>query len=140
MLSSFKSKIGNVYCPIHLWGFSNGVWDASKHGDPQKRVLNWSGPYFTWYIWTHALEITDWHRHRRHFEFWFWPNEKVTRIFKSALYSNKAISEINQWIQVNNFYIHIMISIFTFYPKYVHAVSDYKKRSYKTQRWILGKI
>ena len=29
------------------------------HGDPQERVLNWSGPYFTWYIWTHALEITD---------------------------------------------------------------------------------
>ena len=25
MLSSFKSKIGNVFCPIHLWGFSNGV-------------------------------------------------------------------------------------------------------------------
>ena len=22
-------------------------------------MLNWSGPYFTWYIWTHALEITD---------------------------------------------------------------------------------
>ena len=89
------------------------------NGDPQESVLNLSGPYFTWYIWTHALEITDWHRHRRHFEFWFWPNEKVTRIFKSALHSNKAISEINQWIQVNNFYIHIMISIFTFYPKYV---------------------
>ena len=29
------------------------------HGDPQERVLNWSGPYFTWYIWTHALEIAD---------------------------------------------------------------------------------
>ena len=26
MLSSFKSKIGNVFCPIHLWGFSNGVY------------------------------------------------------------------------------------------------------------------
>ena len=25
MLLSFKSKIGNVFCPIHLWGFSNGV-------------------------------------------------------------------------------------------------------------------
>ena len=25
MLSSFKSKIGNVFCPIYLWGFSNGV-------------------------------------------------------------------------------------------------------------------
>ena len=25
MLSSSKSKIGNVFCPIHLWGFSNGV-------------------------------------------------------------------------------------------------------------------
>ena len=25
MLSSFKSKIGNVFCPIHLWGFLNGV-------------------------------------------------------------------------------------------------------------------
>ena len=25
----------------------------------QERVLNWSGPYFTWCIWTHALEITD---------------------------------------------------------------------------------
>ena len=22
---SFKSKIGNVFCPIHFWGFSNGV-------------------------------------------------------------------------------------------------------------------
>ena len=25
MLSSFKSKIGNVFLPIHLWAFSNGV-------------------------------------------------------------------------------------------------------------------
>ena len=30
-----------------------------ENGDPQERVLKWSGPYFTWYIWTHALEITD---------------------------------------------------------------------------------
>ena len=43
MLSSFKSKIGNAFCPIHLWGFSNSVkspqqwgvhshvWDAAKN-------------------------------------------------------------------------------------------------------------
>ena len=38
MLSSFKSKIGNVFCPIHLWGFSNGV--------PHERADNADAPHW----------------------------------------------------------------------------------------------
>ena len=45
---------------------------VSSNGDPHERVLNWSGFYFTWYIWTHALEITDYPR-----TFFFSPSVSV---------------------------------------------------------------
>ena len=37
---------------------------------------------------------------------------------------------------LGSYYITILTGPIT----YIHAVSDYKKRSYKTRRWILGKI
>ena len=41
----------------------------------------------------------------------------------------------NYWNQNLNIWIGNLL-----YIKTLHAVSDYKKGSYKTQRWILGKI
>ena len=47
MLSSFKSKIGNVFLPIHLWAFLNGVtctWFHEfqiTHSDPNSNFLTY---------------------------------------------------------------------------------------------------
>ena len=51
----FAPSFNNVTLQFaHFFSFS--YWD---NGDPQERVLKWSGLISTWYIWTHALEIVD---------------------------------------------------------------------------------
>ena len=78
------------------------------NGDPQERVLNWSGPYFTWYIWTHALEITD---------FIFWKIlKKVNKNLERTVFSFLATGKESPFRFIrNNFEFWFLIASASFW-------------------------